>query len=73
VQSPTVIRILVQRGIWRWVEGLAKSVNIFTNLRNLQRGTGFDPESETAVVLTDSMCSQCYFVHLHLPIKCIPR
>jgi len=43
--------------IWHCYEGLAKWVNIFTNLRNLQWWTGYDPESETAVVLTDRMCS----------------
>jgi len=33
-------------GIWRLVEGLAKLVNIFTNLRNLQWRPGSDPESD---------------------------
>ena len=54
-------RIFVQRrpklSIWRWVKSLAKWVNIFTNLRNLQWRTGYDPESETAMVLTDSRCA----------------
>jgi len=47
-------------GIWRRVEGRAKWVNIFINLLNLQWGTGSDPESETAVVLTDSITGRLY-------------
>jgi len=37
--------------------------NMFTDLRKLKRGTGSDPESETAVVLTVvvlSLCSKGY-------------
>jgi len=49
-QSPATKRILVQRrpklGIWRWVEGLAKWVNIFTNLSNLQWRPGSETESD---------------------------
>jgi len=64
-QSPAAKRILVQwrlskLGIWRRVEGRAKWVNIFINLLNLQWGAGSDPESETAVVLTDSITGRLY-------------
>jgi len=68
-QSWAAKRILVQRrqklgiGIWCWVDGLAKWVNIFTNLRNLQWGIFRTLNLRLLVVLTDNICEQGYFVN----------